>query len=415
MAIEGANPRGRGSSGALLVVAVLVIAANMRITISGVGPLLTQIGDDTGYPVTTLGALTSVPLILWAICSPFAHRLSRRLGLDTTMTWSLVVLAAATAIRSIALPGELGLWVGTVITGAALAVGNVLMPAIMKRDFPDRVAGIMSGYTVALSLVGAIASGSTVPLSRIAVGDGGLGWRPALLLTGVLLPVAVVLWVAANARRPEPAMEPVETEGAASPTGSATGRRTVWRDPVAWLVAAYMGLQAVQFYMLLAWLAPMLVSHGVDETVAGLEVMGLQIVGMAATPFVPRLLRSRARRLLPGLMAIPALLGTIGFIVWPDGSLLWIVLLGLTSGPSLSVALTLVAERAPDHAVAAALSGMSQSVGYAVAAVGPILFGWFHDLTGQWLLPLLLLGASLVAMLVVGVLVGRPRRVFERG
>jgi MFS transporter, CP family, cyanate transporter len=401
--VDAGRDETRGA-GLLLVVAVCLVAANMRITITGVGPLLDQIGADFPGGAAVLGALASVPLLAWAVVSPAAGALGRRFGMNRTLLWSLVALALGTIWRS--LPGSpANLWLGTVLIGAALAIGNVLMPAVIKRDFPGRVPAVMAVYTALLAGMGAVASGIVVPISQAPLGDGTLGWRGALLWTGALVPFAILAWILANRGRRElrPALEP--------------GRRSharIWLDGVAWLVAGYMGLQSVAFYILLTWLAPISVSTGRSPVLAGLDVMAFQIFCFAGTLCVPLLLRGRLRRWVPAMLPVVGGLAVVGLLLSPDALFWWSIPLGLASGAMLSMSLTLMAERARDHATSAALSGMSQSVGYGVAAVGPIAFGALHSLTGGWTAPLVLLALVMAGQLVVGVAVGRDRLVRPR-
>lgn len=393
---------GRSSTRLLLLVALLLIAANMRATITGIGPLLDQIGDDLDLSATTLGLLAALPLIAWAVVSPLAHDLSQRFGLSTVVLWAIVVLTAGTIWRS--MPGsDLNLWLGTALIGVALAVANVLMPAVIKRDFTLHVAGVTAAYTALLGGFGALASGVVVPISHIETADGPLGWQAALLATGILLPFAVVLWAWAirgrrSARRGSVGRRP--------PTG-------IWTDRLAWLVAGYMGLQAAVFYMLVTWLAPISISTGRSEVVAGIDVMVFQIFGVVGSLAVPFALRGPLKRWVPALLPTLAIAGTIGLIAAPGGVLVWGGLAGLSTGASIGMSLTLMAQRARDHATAGALSGMSQSIGYVIAALGPILFGALHTFSGGWLVPLLLLLGVLVGQGMIGVAVGRERYVLD--
>jgi CP family cyanate transporter-like MFS transporter len=398
------RPREGQHARLLLLAGVLLIAANMRATITGIGPLLEQIGDDLGIPAAALGLLAALPLIAWAVVSPFAHDLSHRFGLSRMVLWAIVLLAAGTVWRS--LPGfEIDLWLGTVIIGVALAIANVLMPAVIKRDFTNRVAGVTAVYTALLGGLGALASGVVVPISHVQTSQGPLGWQAALLATGILLPFAVVLWAWANrGRRSHRAVRP--ESGHRPSTG-------IWTDGLAWLVAGYMGLQAAVFYMLVTWLAPISISTGRSEVQAGFDVMVFQIFGVAGSLLVPFALRGPVKRWVPALLPSLAIIGTIGLVAAPAGVVVWGGLAGLTTGASIGMSLTLMAQRAREHRTAAALSGMSQSIGYVIAALGPILFGALHTLGGGWTLPLALLLVALLGQSVIGFAVGRERYVLD--
>ncbi|MFG6444854.1 MFS transporter [Microbacterium sp. P07] len=405
-------PARRGLGIALLICAVCVIAANMRTTITGVGPLLDQIADDQGTSTAALGALASVPLITWGIVSPATHALSTRFGMSRVVLVSLIALGVGTAWRS--WPGSgVNLWLGTIFIGAALAVANVLMPAVIKRDFGTRVPLMMGLYTALLGGFGAIASGVVVPVS-LAAGGGADGWRVALASTAALLPIAIALWMwaMADTRRRAghpPTPRPPQTDGATRRRG--TG---IWRDPVAWLVAAYMALQSAFFYMLVTWLAPFAVSHGRTAVAAGFDTMIFQIMTVVGSLLVPLLLRGRARRWVPAALPLATVVGVVGLLVAPDALTAWALFAGLGAGASLNMSLTLMAERARDSVASSALSGMSQSVGYLFAALGPPVFGALHGIDGQWMLSLLVLLAVPLAQVAVGAAVGRERFVLER-
>lgn len=389
-------------AGITLLVAVCLVAANMRLSITAVGPLLDQISTDTGLSVGTLGLIAAVPLIAWAAISPFALGLSLRFGMSRVVLASLLVLLVGTLVRS--LPGPVvSLWLGTVMIGLALAIANVLMPAVIKRDFPARVPVVMAAYTGLLGGVGAIGSGVAVPLSFL--GDEQSGWRIALVVTGAgLLIPAIALW--AWATRGHHAVHLAREITPRSRTG-------IWRDGLAWQVAGYMGFQAATFYMMLTWLAAIATSIGRSEVVAGFDVMIYQLTTIVGSIIVPLLLRGPAERYVPAAIPLVGVAGVVGLMISPQGIVGWVLITGLSSGASLSMALTLMAQRARTADASAALSGMAQSVGYLIAAAGPVLFGWLHAGLGGWNFSLGLLIAVLIAQSVTGAFAGRPRFVLE--
>lgn len=387
-----------------LVVAVCLVAVNMRPTITSVGPLLEQIGADTGLGPSALGLLASIPLATWALVSPFASGMSQRFGMSRVVLWSLALLTVGTLVRSVPGPAA-SLWIGTTVIGVALAIANVLMPAVIKREFPSRVPTMMAVYTALLGGAGAVASGVAVPVAEWGAGvTGADGWRLSLLITGgILLPVAIVAWLLAmRGHREQPA-----------PAGTAGQARGIWKDSTAWVVAAYMGFQSATFYVLVTWLATIAVSTGRSAVTSGIDVMIYQIGALVGATAVPVVLRGRAARWVPATLPVIALVGLVGLIAAPDAILAWVIVLGPASGASLGVSLTLMAQRARDHHGATALSGMAQSVGYLMAAAGPVLFGALHSATDAWLLPLLLVVAILLGQGLAGLAAGRERYVLE--
>ena len=390
------------AAGLTLFVAVCLVAANMRLSITAVGPLLDQIRADTGLSVGVLGLIAAVPLVAWAAVSPFALGLSLRFGMSRVVLASLLLLLTGTVVRS--LPGPtISLWIGTILIGLALAVANVLMPAVIKRDFPARVPVVMAAYTGLLGGVGAIGSGVAVPLSLL--GDEQSGWRIALLVTGAALLVpTVIVW--AWATRGHHAVHLARPVVPRTSTG-------IWRDALAWQVALYMGCQATTFYMLLTWLAAISTSIGRSEVVAGFDVMIYQLTTIVGSIIVPILLRGPAERFIPAAIPIVGIIGVTGFMLAPGAIVVWVLITGLSSGASLSMSLTLMAQRARTADASAALSGMAQSVGYLIAAAGPVLFGALHAGLGGWTGSLILLVGVLIAQSVIGMFAGRPRFVLD--
>ena len=395
----------------LMLVAVLLIAANLRSTITGVGPLLGQIAGDLGTTEAALGLLAAIPLMAFAVVSPLAHGLSARFGVDAVVLVSLLALGAGTVWRSVPGP-QANVWGGTVLIGAALAVANVLLPAVIRKDFSERVPAVTSLFTAFLSGAGALASGIVVPVSAVTADGVTLGWRWALMSTGVLLPLALAAWVAVLVLRRAPVGAGHHSGRQALSPEAPAGRLGIWGDPVAWQVLAYMGAQAMTFYMMVTWLAPLAQSVGRSEIVAGVDVMLLQTTSLLGSLSVPLLLRGRLARWAPCLIPVLGLVAILGLVAAPGLFLGWVLVYGLSSGASLATTFSLFSLRARSHTSAARLSGMAQSGGYAIAAVGPVAFGGLLALSGGWLVPLLAVGAVLILQFVVGLFVGRQRPVF---
>lgn len=382
----------------LAVIALCLVAAIMRPAITAVGPLIDQISADTGIAPAALGALPTVILLTWAVVSPLAHRVGRRWGLVGAVLGATALLAVGLIVRSI--PGSpLWLWVGTALIGLALAIGNVLLPAVIKRDFASRVPLMMAVYSAILGGMGAVASGLAVPVSTLTA---PADWRLSLLVVGgTLVPLALLCW-AWSARRSR-----ADTVVATRRTGG------IWRDGTAWWVATYMGVQSTSFYVLVTWLASMSASAGRSGVEAGFDVMIYQIFSIFGSLAVAAFMRGAGARLVPALVPVVGLIGIVGIMVAPAGIGAWVIALGLFSGASLGVSLTLMAQRARDHDTSSALSGMSQSVGYAMAAVGPVLFGVIHSATGSWTLALLLLVTTMLAQVGIGAMAARERFVLD--
>ncbi|MGC5166224.1 MFS transporter [Luteimicrobium sp. DT211] len=380
-----------------LLVTVLVVAANLRGAITAVGPVIDDLGADTGLSAGALGLLGAVPLLTFAVVSPLVHALARRTGTEPAVGIALFVLAAGTTLRSVtAVPGSL--WVGTVLLAGAIAVGNVLVPALVKRDFPDRVPVVTGVYSAVMSGFAAVASGIAVPLAAIG------GWQLALGAWAGLALLGALLWLPrTRAHTPPPDDDP-------QPLGVAP-----WRSATAWQVALFMGLQSSGYYLLVTWLPE--IEHdrsGTSHASAGWLLFAMQIVGIVAGLAVgPVLHRLRDQRLAAAGVSGLMVLAAVGLIVAPGAHVLWVLLAGASSGASLVVALSLFAARTRTARDAGRLSGMAQGVGYLVAAGGPTVAGLLHDATGAWAATLGLVACVAAAQAVVGLLAGRNRYVGE--
>ena len=374
----------------LLVVAIVIAGANLRAALTAVGPLVGEIRADTGISSGAAGLLTTLPLLCFAALSLPAPALARRFGLRRVLTGGLLLLAAGIALRSA--PGVVALFAGTTLLGLAIAVGNVLLPSLVKHEFPAYTGLLMGVYITVMNSGAALGAGVSVPLAQ-----QGFGWRGALGVWALPALLAALVWV--YLLRGDRPVSPV----------AVSARGNLWRSPLAWHVTLFMGLQSVVFYASIAWLPEVLQSGGLSAAQAGWLVSLMQFVGIPAALFAPILAGRRpAQR---GLLAAAALLSGAGILglLLSGGALtvLWVSLLGLGQGASISLALTLFALRTADAAGAAALSGMAQSAGYLLAATGPFLFGVLHDLTQSWRLPLALLFAVTVALLFAGLGAGR--------
>jgi MFS transporter, CP family, cyanate transporter len=374
--------------------AIVLVAANLRPAVVGVAPLLAQIQAAEQLSATAAGVLTALPVLCFGLIAPVAPPLARRLGIERALLTALALLIVGFLVRS---SGPLAaLFAGTVLLGSAIAIGNVLLPSLIKRDFAHRT-GMMTGlYTMAISAGGALAAGITVPVAQAA----GFGWRGALAGWGLFALVALLCWLPHVRRAERPARMGAQRVGG------------LWRDALAWQVTAYMGLQSLGYFAVTAWLPALLVDRGYDPVVAGFLLSLSTVAGIAGATIAP-MLATRGRRqrgLAVGITAVAAV-GLLGVLAPIGVEPVAVILLGAAQSAALGLALVFVALRAPDAAHAAQLSGMAQTAGYVVAAAGPFAVGALRDLTGGWTVPLLLLVALLAVQGTAGVLAGRDRQV----
>ncbi len=379
----------------LLILGILVISLNLRPALASVGPLVESIRVATGLSNTALGLLTTLPLLAFGVVSAFTPLVARRLGTEGALAATLSLVAVGTLAR--AAPSTALLFGGTVLFGVGIALGNVLLPSLVKRDFPEHSGVMTSLYSSGIGAGAALGAGTTVPMA------GALGWRGALGAWAVPAIAALLVWLP-QLRRRVPAR-------AAYDVGASL--RALGRSSLAWQVALFMGLQSLTFYIALAWLPAFLQTRGFDPAAAGGLLALSQMMGVAGTAVVPTWAARQAdqRRIicLLGLVEGIALAG----LAWPGAPMaaLWVSVLGFVLGGAFGLALLLLVLRAADAETATELSGMAQSVGYLVAAGGPAVFGLLHDLTGGWAAPLVLLASALVAKTAVGLRAGQPGQI----
>jgi CP family cyanate transporter-like MFS transporter len=386
---------------ALLLVAVLLVGLNLRGAMAAVSPVLPQIRSDLSLSSPVAGLLTTLPVLCFAAVAPLAEWFGRRTGVERAIGVACLLIGAATLLRSL---GGAGLLLtGTLLIGAAITVGNVLLPVVIKRHFAARAGTVTGVYTAALCGGAAATAALTAPLA------GLVGWRWALAAWALLALAAVAVWQVAVGRfhgsvAGSAAMGPPDTSAhqgtAASP----------WRHPVAWAVAVYLGTQSVSYYSVTAWLPTLLVEElRLDLELAGLAMSTFQVLGIPGTLLIPALV---GRRLGQGWLACLVAGGwavmIAGLLLWPAAWPVWTVVGGFAQGAGISLAFTVLVLRSHDPAMARRLSGMSQLVGYTLGAAGPVVVGTLNQATGGWTAPLALLLAVTACMGIAGVVAGRP-------
>lgn len=396
---DGADPPppARPGSRLLLGTSLVLIALNLRPVFSSVSALLPEIMHATGVQPSAASLMTTLPVLCLGVFAPLAPILAARFGAERTILGLLALLAAGTALRGVGtLPALLG---GATLAGAAIAVGNVLLPGLVKRDFPDRLALMTGLFTMALSAGAAAAAGLTVPLRTWLGGS----WPLALAAWAVPVGVAAGLWAwvgrGGDAGRRSAAF-----------AGGSTALR---RSPVAWQVTLFMGLQSAMAYSVFGYLAPILRERGLPAATAGLVASWSIVVQCAACLIAPVIaLRGRDQRLVNvGFFGV-AVAGFGACVFAPLG---WVFLSatvqGFGQGALIALAMTAIVLRSHDARTAAALSGMAQSIGYTLASAGPLLFGVLRGATGSY-------GAGVALFAAFGALgaacaygAGRPRQI----
>lgn len=373
--------------------AIVLLALNLRVAIGSVGVVVDPLREDLGMSATVAGVLTTLPVLCFAVFGATTSRVTRLLGLDRTAAALLAVLAVGLLARSVvdSVPAFLAL---SVVSLAACAVGNVLLPALAKQHFPDRLSLVGSLYGAALMAGGAVSSVATVPAA-----DALGGWRGGIAVWAVLAVAALLPWLPVVVR----AGRDTRLETPRGPSFA-----TLARSPLAWACALCFGAQSAQAYAQFGWFPTILADAGLDRGTAGAMQGLLGAVGIPMTLLLPPLVaRFAGTGVLPWTFAALTASGWAGVLWAPTAApWLWAVLLGL-GGCTFTWVLIMFGRRTSTTEGTAALSGFAQSIGYVVAGLGPFGTGFLHDVTGSWSTPVAVLMVAAVLLGVLGTLVDR--------
>ncbi|GGK03160.1 MFS transporter [Streptomyces camponoticapitis] len=390
----------------LLVVGLVLAAVNLRPAITSLGALLEDVRVGLHMSGSVAGVLTSVPALCFAVFGVTAPRLARRFGPATVVCAGMVAITAGLLIRPFT-TGTAAFLAASALALMGIAVGNVLMPVIVKRYFPDRVGTMTGLYSMALSAGTAVAAAATVPMTSALGGS----WRLGLGLWAVVAAVAVLPWAAllvrdrkATGRRPERGRAPASAAPAAGPR--------IVRSPTAWALGCFFGLQATGAYITMGWMPQIFRDAGVSAGTAGLLLAVTMVMGVPLAFVIPRL-ATRMKNQGPIVVALGAcgLTGYAGLFLAPAaGAWVWAVLLGV-SNCAFPLALTMIGMRARTGAGVVRLSAFAQSTGYLISIPGPLLVGVLYQHSGGWELPITLMGGLMVPQIILGVVAGRDRTV----
>lgn len=390
---------------------IFLVSLNLRPAIAAVGPVLVQMGADLHWTDGVRGVLTAIPLLAFAAVSPLVTFLTRRVGVDMAVLIALLSIAIGDCIRSFG--GDVGVWLGTVVFASAIAVGNVLVPVIAKRDYAGHVATATGLYSGCITAGSATAGLLSAPLAQMW-GD----WRPALAIWSVPPLVVATLWLlrilhsrksgASLSSACGPADSGASNDATATASPTRSGFIYILRRPMTWYVTLFMGLQSSAFYTMSNWMPSVSTSIGFDASTAGVHLFIFQGIGIFSGLLIPKLMNVRGNQVCAAVTAsVPMLIAGLGMLLLPDAMPIWAFVGGCAQGASLVVSLALIAMRGRNGAEAVVLSGIAQSIGYLIASLGPLTFGVLMQLTGGHQAPLAVFAFLALLQCVVAVLVGR--------
>jgi MFS transporter, CP family, cyanate transporter len=376
---------------AFLLLFIFLVALSLRGPVTGLPPLLDRISTDLSLSSSQSGLLTSLPLLAFAFFAPVASWLTRHFTIERILASGVGLIALGMVIRTF---GSIsGLYLGAVFIGAGIAIGNVLLPSLLKREFPNYVVQLTAIYVLMMSIGGFLMSSLAVPLSLYAEQPTFQlpmsGWSFALACQSLLILLPLVVWFSCKI-----------TQHQAPQNGNVEVATSVWRSVTAWQVAGFLAVNSLINYIVVAWVPAILMSKGYTDTTAGLYQGYLQLAGaipsLILAPFINRL--GSHRRLCLFATGLTSL-SVAGLLFIPSWSGLWSVSFGFGVSMGFILGLSFVSLRTHSPKQAAALSGMAQLIGYTLAAIGPVLIGALYDIQQSWTAPLyIILGIGLLWM-----------------
>ena len=380
----------------LALAGILLIATNLRGPFTAAGPVLEVIQASLHIGAGQAGLLLTLPVLAFCVISPFAAPLARLYGLERVLFGALLIMMAGIAVRSMG--SVWALYAGTIILGGGIALGNTLVPSLLKRDFPNNFARLTGVYAITMGLSAAAASIIIVPLTL------AFDWQVSLGSFIVLPIISALVWWPQLGRASAP------VEEATAPAATAP----LWRSPLAWQVTLFFGGTSFNYYAFTAWLPSILVSQGYSPVVAGNMHGMLQLCTAVPGLLLPLLIsRAKDQRAIAAGLGLSGLTGVAGLYLVPQWAVVWVAIYGMGMGGAFIMALTFIGLRTRNAQQTARLSGMTQSVGYMVSCSGPVTVGLLHDLTQTWLVPFILCGTLCLTVALLGLGAGRNRYVDE--
>lgn len=372
----------------LFILGIIFLSLTLRSPLTAVGPVTEFIQNGLMMSTTLIGLLTTIPLLAFAVVSPFAPKVAKQIGTEATLLWSIVLLVGGIALRS---GGSITLLIfGTAIIGVAIAFGNVLLPSIIKDRFPLHVGLLTAVFSVVMNLSAALGAGIAYPVAA----ETSFGWQGSLGVWAILGLLAIVIWLPQLKHRKT---EPIDA------TSEIVDNPSILKSPVTWSVTLMMALQSLIFYTTAAWLPAMLIEKGMSPDSAGYMLSFMQFAQLPMTFIAPILAAKMVnQRPLVWFFSVLYIIGFTGLLLDPNGAMtiLWMILIGFAGGTSFALTMMMFTLRTKTAMDAAELSGIAQSIGYLLAAAGPVLFAFVNETTGSWYVPTILFIVTCVLLLV---------------
>lgn len=378
----------------LLVFGIILIAATLRAPLTSVGPVIQQIKTDLHINNGIAGLITTIPLIIFGIVSPFVSRMLSKISMSRFLFLTLILTIVALVIR--VMGGVSTFFMGTVLLGVSIALANVTLPAYAKWAFPTQIGLITGIYSATMNFTAGLGGGLSYPLSTVT----SLSYRFSLVFWVIFAVVALVIWL------------PQLKQLSHLPSQQHDGlRKPIYRSKIAWAVALTMAFQSMMFYSIVAWYPSILVSKGINPEMAGYFLMLNQFAQLPMTFTFPIIAAKMSTQ--RSLIGIVAALMSVGFtLLFFDNTwllLVAMVLTGMGIGACFSLCMTMFSIRSKTTAGSMALSGFGQSIGYWVAAIGPFMLGLAHDILSNWTIAIILFLLMVVGVLIAGMIAAQNK------
>ena len=368
------------------VLGIVLIGTVLRSPFTALPTILGDIAQGLGVEVSSLGILTSLPLLMFALLSAFTSRLAQKIGLEHLFTYCLLLLTIGSVIRIFNLPL---LYLGTLIIGASIAIFNVLLPSMIQANQPQKISLLTTLYVTAMGISTAIASYLSVPITQTS------SWKGLILVLSFLCLITLLVW-SPNHRHNHYLEGQQEKKS----------KENILKSKSVWAIIVFGGLQSLLFYTSMTWLPTMAISAGLSNSDAALLASIFSLISIPFSMTIPSLtthLSDGHRRIMLAIISIAGMIG-IAMLLYPsDNFLYWLVvhlLIGTACSALFPYLMVCFSLKTSSPEKTAQLSGLAQTGGYILAAFGPTLFGYSFDLFQSWIPAVLALLAIDIIMTI---------------
>ncbi|MCF3944103.1 CynX/NimT family MFS transporter [Oceanobacillus alkalisoli] len=396
------NTSGDTRAQIILIVGVILLAINLRPALTAVGPVIGIIRNEIGFSNWSIAMLTSLPLVVFAIMSTVTPQLARKFKNERIIMFGLISLTIGIILRSTST--VILLLFGTLFIGVGIAICNVLIPGIIKQEFPTKLMLMTGVYSTVMGISATSASALSVPIAESL----GLGWRISLLIWVIPAIIALIYLSFIIISKSKQSIKNQSVSEKAT---------NIWKSPLAWKIAFFMGCHSLLFYIIISWLPEIFISFGLDKTTSGFLLSYLQLIGIPASLLIPLIANKlKSQAWLVVILNAFLILGLLLLLAY-NGKVVYFIssaLIGFSINGNFTLALLFLSIRSRDSNQATSLSGMAQTIGYTLAAFGPMIIGLIHDITFEWKIPLLILIFLGLCSSLLGLKVGQNRYVFNQ-